>query len=210
MRPIFLILILFSTGLQAQINEWNVKNLFNDKIEVKYRISEKIDENGACEILIEDNATTTDSLSLQKCISFMNDISKHKQFSGDKISEMVKTISDSTWVVYYYTDNPWPINNSDCVALMKYSRSSDKKTACFSFTAAPTEYESRNVNRMTNYNITYLFEDLGNGKVKILMSGRTSPPVKVPLWLIKSAFPKAPVDGLRKMVKLIKEMPPIN
>jgi hypothetical protein len=206
MRPIILIPILFSICIQAQTNNWIARKFFDGKIEAKYRISERIDENGARVTLIEDNSTTTDSLSLQQCIAFMKDVSKHKQFTDDKISKMVRALSDSSWVVYYYTDNPWPINNSDCVAIMKYTVNPDNNSASFAFVAAPNEYESGNVSRITYYSITYLFEDLGNGTVKITMNGRTTPPVKVPLWLIKSAFPKAPAEALRKLVKGIKEI----
>jgi hypothetical protein len=205
MRPIIVMVVLFSLSIQAKSNEWKVKKLFKDKIEVTYRISERIDETGAKVPLIEDNAVTVDSLSLQKCITFMKDISKHKLFTGDATSQKVRTLSDSAWIVYYYSDNPWPVSNSDCVAIMKFSMNPKEKTALFSFVAAPNEFEFRNVHRMTYYSVTYIFEDRGNGTVKITEKGNSSPPVKVPLWLIKSAFPKAPAKGLRTMVKLIKE-----
>ena len=205
MRLFFPFLLFFNIGIQAQTNQWKVKTLFDEHIELKYRISKRIDDTGVRVALIEDYTTTTDSLCMHKCISFMKDVTKHKHFAGDKISKFVRSISDSTWIVYYYSDNPWPVRNSDCVALMRFTESPDNKTAIFSLTAAPTEYESKGVNRMTNYNITYLFEDLANGKVRITMTGRTSPPVKVPLWLIKSAFPKTTANAIRKLATLIKQ-----
>lgn len=70
---------------------------------------------------------------------------------------------------------------------------------------APAEYRKGDVDRMTHYNVTYTFKDLDNGTVEIIMTGKSSPSVKVPVWLIKSAFPGAPANALRKRVKLAKE-----
>ena len=43
------------------------------------------------------------------------------------------------------------------------------------------------------------------GQYRITMRGKSSPPVKVPMWLVKSAFPKAPASAVRDIVKLVKE-----
>ena len=200
----FLLLICFSLGTQAQAKKWKTKKLYNDKVTVTYRISERTNKDGDVVTLIEDDATIIDSLSLENCIAVLKDGSKHKEFTNDKISSLVKAISANEWIVYYYTDNPWPIANSDCVAKMTFTENTDEKTVIFKLTAAPTAFEEGNVNRMTYYNIIYTFKDLGNGLVEINMSGKTTPPVKVSNWLIEAAFPKAPAEALYNMVELIK------
>ncbi|MFC2112948.1 hypothetical protein ACFLTA_06745 [Bacteroidota bacterium] len=53
------------------------------------------------------------------------------------------------------------------------------------------------VNRMTHFNVPYSIGDLGDGTVELL--------VKVPFWLIKSAFPDAPAKALKSFAKLAKE-----
>ena len=190
---------------QTLTKEWKSKKLYNGQITVEYCISERIDENGSRVILIEDNATTTKNISMQNCILLLKDISKHKEFTGNKISRKIKTISDTEWVVYYYTDNPWPIADSDRVAIMTFVENTGEKTTVFNFTCAPSEYEKGTVNRSTYFDLTYSFKDLGNDKIEINISGKSTPPVDVPLWLIKSAFPKAPAIHLHKLVKLIEE-----
>jgi hypothetical protein len=199
-------MIFLNTSIFAQADEWKTAKLDDGKITVQYNISTRIDENGEEVQLIEDTTTTADSLSIQNCILVMKDVSKHKEFTDDQISEKVKTISDSEWVVYYYTDNPWPIANSDCVSRMTFFEDTTKKTAVFKFTAAPFEYKEVDVERMTYYDVMYSFKDLGNGKVEITMTGKTTPPVKVPLWIIRLAFPEAPASALRKFVKLAKDI----
>lgn len=203
---LMLCMFFLSSSISAQTEGWKTAKLDNGKITVKYKISTRTDENGEKLQLIEDISTTTDSLSMQNCISVMKDVSKHKEFTDDYISEKVKTISDSEWVVYYYSKNPWPIANSDCVSMMTFSENTTEKIAVFKFTAAPSEFKKGNVKRMTYYNVTYSFKDLGNGTVEITETGKTTPPVKVPLWIIRSAFPGVPANALRKFVKLAKEI----
>ncbi len=78
-----------------------------------------------------------------------------------------------------------------------------EKTAIFKLSAVPTEYEMGDVNRMQFFNIEYTFKDLGKGRVRITIEGNSSPPVKVPMWLVKSAFPKAPASTVKKIIKLV-------
>jgi len=171
---------------------------------VQSNISNRTDENGDKVQLIEYIATTTASVSMQNCISVLKDVSKHKEFQDDKVSKIVKTISDHEWVVYYYTDAPWPMPNSDTVALMNFSEDATKKTATFTFTAAPSMFEEKGVKRMTYYNVTYAFKDVGNGNVEMTMTSKMSPVIKAPGWMIGRWFPEGPADILRGILKFAK------
>ena len=186
--------------------DWKTAKLDDSKIVVKYRISERLTESGVMVPMIEDSATTIADVSLSSCVALMRDLSKHKDFMDDFSSEAIKAISDNEWLVYYYTKNPWPVPDTDCVAVMATAEDAAQGTAVFTLSAAPDQMENRKVKRMSFYHITYSFKDLGNGTVEIAVSGRTSPPVEVPLWLIKSAFPGAPADAIRKFVKIAKTM----
>lgn len=193
-----------STNCAAQTEKWKTKITDHGKISVKYSISERADENGTIVPLIEDIATTTAAVAMQNCISLMKNISRHREFTGDAISKNIRTVSENEWIIYFYSDNPWPIADSDCAARMSFSEDKIAKTATFTITAAPEMYEKQRVKRMTYYNVTYTFKDLGNGNVEITLAGKSSPAVKVPRWVISAAFPGAPADGLRKFVELAK------
>lgn len=203
--PIILYGFFLSTNILAQTAEWKTKEIDNGKITVSYRISDRIDGSGDKVPLIEDSSVTIASLDIDDLISLLKDVSRHREFTDDHISEKTSTISDSEWVVYYYSKNPWPVANSDCVARMTFSENKLEKRAIFRLIAAPAEFRKGDVNRMTHYNVTYTLRELNDGTVEITMTGKASPPMKVPLWLIKSAFPGAPANALRKMVKLAKE-----
>ncbi|OHD75949.1 MAG: hypothetical protein A3J97_02875 [Spirochaetes bacterium RIFOXYC1_FULL_54_7] len=193
-------------GASAEEAQWKTSSLDKGTISVQYRISERITDGGIKVPLIEDITTTVATVSLQSCIALMMDVRRHKDFMGDYSSEVIKVISDNAWTVYYYTKNPWPIADSDCVAVMSFSEDATQGTAIFKLTAAPDMMEDKHVGRMSFYNIEYSFKDLKDGTVKITVTGRTSPPVEAPLWLIKSAFPGIPADGIRKFVKVAKTM----
>ena len=197
-------IVLISTSVTAQTEDWTTEKAHDDKITVTYRISERTDELGNVVTLIEDSTTTIASVSYQNCIQVFKDISSHKEFTGDEMSERVRTVSDTSWLVYYFMDNPWPVSNSDCVAKMTFTENEDANLATFSLVAAPTEYEMGSVNRMTYYNVKYKFKDIGNGKVEITVTARTTPPVNVPDWLLKSAFPSAPADAVYRLVNHLK------
>lgn len=206
MAKLFAFLIIAAgANMIAEGTEWKTAILDDGKITVKYNISEYADENGDTKILIQDNTTMTDRLDYEKCISMMKDVSQHAKFMGDFSSEVIKRISDNEWLVYYYTKNPWPIADSDCVATMILSEDPSMKTAVFTFTAAPELMDTKNrVSRMNYYNITYTFKDTGNGNVEIIETGKTNPPMKVPLWLVRSAFPETPVSMIRKFALLVR------
>jgi hypothetical protein len=182
----------------GQAPEWNTAIRDDGAIAVRYRISQRAGENGKDITIIEDETTTVAAVDFRALVALMMDVARHREFTGDRTSEVVRDISDHEQLIYYYTRNPWPIADSDCVAVMAFSV--HPATATFRITAAPTMLESRGVNRMTLYNITFTFKDLGDGTVEITEAGISSPPVAVPLWLIRSAFPKAPADSMRKLV----------
>jgi hypothetical protein len=201
---LILFLIFLNLLAMAQDKQWKSKTVNRGKISVRYCISERTDENGKNVPLIEDETSTIENADFKSCIDILKNISKHKEFTGDFISTTVRTLSDHEWIIYYYSKNPWPIANSDCVAKMVFSEDKKEKTAVFTLVAKPGEYEQKGVRRMAYFNVTYTFRNIGEGKVAITITGNSSPPVKVPLWIIKSAFPGEPVKAMRKLVKIIK------
>lgn len=201
---IILGMIFLNTNLFAQTIDWKTETTKDGKVTVKSKISKRTDERGNNVQLIEYVATTTASVSMQNCISVVKDVSKHKEFTDDEVSKKVKTISDNECVVYYYTNSPWPMPDSDCVMKMNFSEDETKRMAVFTLTAAPSMFEKKDVERTTCYNVTYAFIDLGNGKVEMTVTGKMSPTVKAPDWMIRAWFPDGPADILRIILKLAK------
>jgi hypothetical protein len=198
-------MLLLGSGLSARGEGWKAASLDGGKISVEYRISERVDERGARVPLIEDRSTTTEVVSMASCLSLFGDVARHKDFMGDYSSERLRRISGNEWLVYYFSKNPWPLADSDCVAVMAFDEDASERTATFSLTAAPSMLEARGVKRMSYFNIVYSFKDLGDGRVAMTVTGKTSPPVEVPLWMIRSAFPGAPAKAVRKFMQIAKE-----
>jgi len=204
-KLIILGIIFLNANIFAQTEEWETEITDDGKITMKYNISERTDENGDEVQLLEYIATTTDSVSMQNCISVIKDVSKHKEFSeGTEVSKKVKTISDNEWIVYYYNDLPWPIPNSDCVMKMNFSEDTTKNMATFTFTAAPSMFEKKDVDRCTYNNGTYVFKNLGNGKVEFTVTGKMSPVFQAPAWMARGWFPDGPAEEIRAILKLAK------
>lgn len=189
-----------------QEGKWTVASSEDGRTTVKYSITDIVDNDGKKNFLIRDFAETTFQANYKDCIALMKDVSRHKEFTGDASSEVLKKISNREWLVYYYTDNPWPIADSDLVARMVFTEDKARHSASFRITAAPGELESKGVNRMKHYQLTYTCADLGDGTIGVSFSGESNPPVQVPKWLVESAFPDAQFDSMQKLTKLIKAM----
>jgi hypothetical protein len=190
----------------SQETKWKSKTIDKGTTTIKYCISERIDGKGKKVPLIQDNTSTTISgISMEKCIALMKDISKHKFFTGDYISKLIKTISENEWIIYYYTKNPLFIENSDCVCKMILEQDKEQKTVRFTLKATPDEYKNENVKRMDYYNVAYMFKEIENKKIEMTLTGESTPPVKVPIFIIKSAFPGAPLNAVKKIIALLKE-----
>lgn len=203
---IMLVSIFLNTQIFAQSKDWNTEKTKDGSVTVQSRISKRTDEEGNTVTLIEYIATTIDSVSMKNCVSVIKDVAKHKEFQSELVeSKKVETISDNEWVVYYYADYPWPWPDSDCVAIMKFSEDTTQRKATFTLTGAPAKFEERDVKRMTYFNVTYSFQDLGNDIVKMTLTSKTSPVVYVPTWMLKQFFfpdgPAAYLWGISNLAK---------
>lgn len=186
----------------AQAEEWKTARSKDGKVEVVSRISARIGAEGQRQQLIEYSATTTARVGLENCVALLKDAAKHKDFLDDEISKRIATVSDSEWVLYYYSPAPWPLSDFDCVTRMRYSQSPGEKRALFTLSAAPALLAPGKVKRISHYEVAYEFEDLGDGKTLISMRASVAPTIKVPAWMLNSIFPETPADILRKIAKL--------
>jgi hypothetical protein len=201
---IIVISIFVNTNIFAQASDWKTEKSEDGKITVASKISKRTDEESNEVQLIEYAATTIANVSFQNCIAIMKDISNHKAILNEEISEKLKTLSDNEWLIYYYFDAPWPIPNSDCVSKMNFFEDLNNGTASFTLIAAPSLYEKKDVKRVTYYNVTYTFKDLGEGKVKITSIAKLSPIIQAPDWIVKNFFPDGPARYLQRLLLLAK------
>jgi len=199
-----IILTFISSNIFAQASDWTTEKTEDGTITVTSKISKRTDHLDGEVQLIEYVATTTANVSLQSCISIMKDISKHKEILNEEVSEMIETISDNEWLVYYYFDAPWPIPNSDCVTKMSFSEDLINKEATFTIIAEPSTYGLTNVKRLTYYNVFYTFKDLENGTVEITSTAKLTPAVQAPEWVVKNFFPNGPARYLQRLLDLAK------
>lgn len=196
------ILILFSAETFAQSGEWKTETTKDKLVTVRSRVSKKTDENGKARQLIEFVATTTSDVDIQSLITLLKRVEKHKEFNDDAESKLVNKISENEWIIYYYSNVPWPIADFDAVYRMIMSE--DKDAATFTLTTEPTLYEKTKAARLSYSDIKYEFKNLGNGSVKITLSNSTCPTTEVPGWLIRKNFPSGPASIFKKMIKLAK------
>jgi hypothetical protein len=181
---------------------WDSGTVDDDNIAVKYRVSERINENGAEVPLIEYVASTTAKISLQRWTALLSDVARHKDFMGDKLSKKVAALSDTESVVYSFYDAPWPFPDNDRVTRMKRTEDGAARTTVFTFAAAPALVQPSQVKRVTHYRAVYTFKDLGDGTAQLTIAMTMSPPNGAPLWMIRAAFPGVGADILRKILKL--------
>jgi len=199
-----IILIFISSNIFAQTSEWTTEKTKDGTIKVVSKISKRIDDIDGEVQLIEYVATTIANVSMKSCISIMKDISKHKEILNEEVSELLETISDNEWLVYYYFDAPWPIPNSDCVTKMSFLEDRINKIATFNIIAEPSSYGLKNVKRLNYYNVSYIFKDLENGSVEITSTAKLTPAIQAPDWIVKNFFPDGPARYIQRLLVLAK------
>lgn len=197
---ITLSLILLSTNLFAQTNEWKTEKTEDGKITVKSKISKRTDEMANEVQLIEYIATTTASIDILKCAQVIKNTSLHKEFlESMSVSKKLENISENEWLIYYYFDAPLFFPDSDCVMKMTYSKNDSENLISFKGIAVPDSLEDKGVNRYTCYTVEYLFKKLGPNKTEITVLEKTIPPSKAPVWMLKRWFPKGPAKMLNQI-----------
>lgn len=196
-------MIVASVQLLAQADEW-VTDKTNDGITVRHRIYNRVLADGKEAQVIQYVAATTGKSTLAKLISVVADVSKHKDFMNQKTSIKVKTLSENECVVYYYYKGFWPYPSSDIVAKMIFHEDVSNRKATFSLTAEPTLVEDKGVRRLHYYELTYLFNDLGDGNINIVITSTFTPAVSLPAFIASTWFPEGPAGYINGLLKLAK------
>lgn len=208
-QSIFLLSIFLSgTQLSAQTHEWRTALSKDAKITARYNFSTRINEEGDKVPVVKTVTTSTESIDIDNCISLMKDVSKHKDFRGEKSSKLIRTVSENEWIIYYYNDKTLITPAVDGSYLMIFEEDRQSKTATFTITADPTLIEKTNTSRLTYAKEIYLFKETEEGKVEITIKTTVSPGFKVPSMMLKKAFPKKSFDNMEKFLEAAKKEAP--
>ncbi|MBK8801334.1 MAG: hypothetical protein IPN71_04630 [Fibrobacteres bacterium] len=202
LRISLLCVALYGSMAPAEAGDWKTQTSKDGKITVHSKVSSMKAANGDEAPLIEYKGTTIATVDFAKCVAVLLDVSKHKTINDDETSRIVETVSDREWIVHYDLSVPWPLPKSDCVAKMTYMRDSTGKVATIAFRAAPTKWTTTKAKRIEVYDLTYTLKDLGAGRVEVSSVGKSSPPFRVPEWMIRSAMPGTVSDPLARILQL--------
>ncbi len=202
LRGLVMVLLLIATPTVAQEEPWVMQSTDDGEIVVESRIYEQGEDLQIIEYIV----TTSADVTLDECIRVLKNVENHKIFMDDQVSKVVKVLSDNEWVIYYYTDSPWPMPDSDCVSRMKFIENMDDGVVRFHINAAPSDYPESKVKRMSIYNVSYDFKSTATRQVEIVISAKMSPVIQAPMWLVKSMFPEGPADVARKIIKLTESV----
>ena len=203
-RTILLGMVLFSTCLSAQTNEWKTATSKDGKVMAKYNFSTRINENGEKAPVVETIATKIEHIPIENAVLLMKDISKHKDFRGEKSSELVETISNNEWIIYYFNGKSLIAPSVDGSYIMTFEEDKKNKTATFTIMADPTLVKETDASRITYAKEIYSFKELHGDQLEITIKTTVSPGFKVPSVLMKKAFPKKIFENMNKFVVLAK------
>jgi len=199
---LFLSTILLGTTLSAQTDEWKTATSKNGKVTAKYHFSTRVNEDGDNVPLVQAITSTKTDIGIENCISLMKNVSKHKDFRGEKISRLIKTVSENEWLIYYYDDKRLITPSVDGSYKMILAEDKQNKTVTFTITADPTLIKKTDASRITYVQEIYSFRELENGQLEITIKTTASPGFKVPAILMKKAFPKKLFDTMEKFIQV--------
>ena len=85
---------------------------------------------------------------------------------------------------------------------MKRTLSGDGKSVSYKGVAEPDLLEDKGVRRLILNDITYMFSEVGQDQVDIIMISRFSPVVSAPRWMVNTWFPEGPAGILERLINL--------
>ena len=194
--------LFFQIDVTAQNNEWKTAVSKDGKVTAKYDFTTRLNENGDKVPVVNSLTATTVNMDIGNCISLMKDVSRHKDFRGEKSSNLIRTISANEWVIYYYNDKTLITPAVDGSYSMIFKDDPQHKTAIFTITADPTLTEKTDASRMTYVKEICSFRELGQNQLEVTIKTTSSPGFKVPSMFMKKAFPKKLFDRMEKFIEM--------
>lgn len=203
---VFLSILLLSPGIWAQKPGWKQETTKDGRVTVDYRFSESVDQYGEKYNVLEYEAVTNASASLESLKEVMIDDPKHMEFmDGTEGVKRVRDLPGGEWLTYYFYNSPWPMPDADIVTRYKLEENPSGKRFVLTGSPAPDMYPEGKVPRMRHNHTKYTFSDKGNGIIEIVMYSKSVPLVSVPNWLVSAWFPDGPADMLNGIIDLAND-----
>lgn len=160
--------------------------------------------NGEMGTLVKWKLTATKKIDYQKCVKTIMNVKLHKKLFLHCEESKILSSTDSSYLVYYYYDNPWPAPNMDNIRTTIFKKDSVNKIFIYEQISTPDKYEKQDVERLKISNIKYRLEKLKNGYTKFYIEEMFLPQ-GAPMFLVKSFFPEGPVDFLERIIEISSE-----
>ena len=201
MRKIFLLnlfFFLFFSNLYSQ-NTWKQ---IGDKHGVKV-YSRKQDNSKFDEL----KAITYAETNVSALVALLIDVENYPDWIyASKKAYLIKFYEDNEFSYYHHSEAPWPASDRDYVARTRISQSTYTKTVYTkSRSVSGLVSEKKDIIRVTDFEASWEFKPVDNGRVKITYKIQIDTGGNVPAWLINHAAEIAPINSLSNMREAVKK-----
>lgn len=200
---IALSVVMLNINICAQEADRKRETTKDGKVTVSYTFSESVNKEGKKFNVLEYEAVTTATATLESCKAVLTDDPKHMEYmEGTEGVRRIKDLPGGEWITYYFLNGRWPMPDADLLTRYKLEEDPEGKRFILTGIPAPDMYPEQGVARMEHNHTKYMVSDLGNGQVELIMYSKSIPLVSVPKWLIATWIPDGPADMLNGIVKL--------
>lgn len=156
---------------------------------------------------VEFKAETTVSSSLSALLNLFYDLDAAPKWldATRKVEAVRRDDAKQEYVLYLETDMPWPLQDRDAVLNGRWWQD-EKNLAIF--------LRSKSVEGVVPVNPAYIrnnirsdwtFIPLGQGKVKVVMSGHVDPGGNLPEWAVNMLIQESPLRTLANLKRMIAD-----
>lgn len=129
---------------------------------------------------------------VETCVDHLKDLEKFSKTSYKTTdAEIIKSTSDSEWILYCVVDFPWPYTDRDMVAKYKRYNLGNGIVKVKFYTVSGYVSEKEDYERMQNLSGSWLFEPLTEYTTRITHESKT-PADGFPAWIVNMFILDAP------------------
>lgn len=129
---------------------------------------------------------------VETCVDHLKDLEKFSKTSYKTThAEIIKSNSDSEWILYCVVDFPWPYTDRDMVAKYKRYNLGNGVVKVKFYTVSGYVNEKEDYERMQNLSGSWLFEPLTEYTTRITHESKT-PADGFPAWIVNMFILDAP------------------
>lgn len=191
---ICILLIIFPTFCLGQNGYEKIKD--KDGIQVFLRRGKKLYELKAVKIM---------KTTLRGLTAVIYDADNYKAWIYKAaISRKLKTISDTSYIYYLYSDLPWPAPDQDMVVKMKITKLKDGSVKTTSKKVAGY-MDKTDAIRMQYVDVSWHFIPLSNGTIEVRYYTKFDPGADLPDWIENKIFTLGPTSTFINLENLSKK-----